>query len=100
WVGYSILLLPVFFTSRWTAWKVAAAAFLCTPVWLVERLDQIGPRAQLVAESAYAIGVLVLLAGLWSARQIPAEAPAGEGLAMLVGAGVLKLRRTGNVSAG
>jgi hypothetical protein len=82
WVGYSILLLPCFFSGRWSTTKIAAAALLCVPAWLVERIDTFGPHAQLAAESVYAIGVLFLLVSLLPAREkregVVATAPATQ----------------------
>src|SRR5204863_7309883 len=55
WVGYSILLLPIFFARPWNRPLKLAAVLLCLPFWAVIRLDALGGAARLLAESAYGV---------------------------------------------
>ena len=60
WVGYTILLLPVFSWMRWTPGVVLAAASLCVPYWLVMEIEGMSPWRQW-AESIYGATLIMML---------------------------------------
>ena len=64
WAGYSVVLLPVFAWMRWTAPTFVAALCLCVPYWLVMRSGDITTLHRQIAESVYAVGLLLLLTAL------------------------------------
>jgi hypothetical protein len=64
WVGYSILLLPVFAWLRWNRMTVLAAAALCVPYWAVLQLGDVDSLSRQAGESVYAIALLLLLTQL------------------------------------
>jgi len=64
WVGYTILLLPIFFARRWNLPLKIAAALLCFPFWAAIRVDTAGGTERLLVESTYSAAALLVLAGL------------------------------------
>ena len=64
WVHYTLFLLPVFFSRRWTPLVAAAAALLIVPVHLVLRLLDAPLWQQMTAGSIYNWAVVLCLAGL------------------------------------
>jgi hypothetical protein len=64
WVGYSILLLPIFYSRRWS-WSIAAAAVLfCVPYWLVVKSGGGSGLERRLGESIYGVAALLLLVGV------------------------------------
>lgn len=64
WVHYTLFLLPVFFSRRWTAPVAAAAVLLTVPVHVVLRLLDASPWQQATFGSVYNWAVVLCLAGL------------------------------------
>lgn len=64
WVHYTLFLLPVFFSRRWTPLVAAAAALLIVPVHVVLRLLDAPLWQQVTAGSVYNWAVILCLAGL------------------------------------
>lgn len=64
WVHYTLFLLPVFFSRRWTPPVTAAAVLLVVPVHVVLRFLDAPLWQQVTAGSAYNWAVLLCLAGL------------------------------------
>jgi hypothetical protein len=64
WVGYSILLLPVFFSQRWSWRMVAAAILLCVPSIIIFYLGRLTPLAQFAGGLVYFVPLVLVLIDL------------------------------------
>ncbi len=67
-VGYTVLLLPIFFHARrhWTL--MASAAILAVPAFVVWRLAATSPMHGIIFGSIYSVGLLLLLGDVLTAR--------------------------------
>lgn len=60
WVGYSVLLLPIFFSRRWTRPLIASAVLLCVPSIIVFFIGTQSDLAQIMAGMIY-FSALILI---------------------------------------
>jgi len=64
WVGYAILLLPIFFIQRWSKMLAFAAVLLCVPSILVFYFGRQSVAAQFIGGLVYFIPLVLVLADL------------------------------------
>jgi len=87
WVHYTLFLLPVFFSRRWTPPVVAAAALLVVPVHVVLRFLDAPLWQQVTAGSIYNWAVVLLGSDLVSCVASPVQDDVRQRVAVVRGPG-------------